>query len=36
MRQPVEKNDHLIDALRYAYESDMDAVWWINWGDEEL
>jgi phage terminase large subunit len=23
MRQPVEKKDHLIDALRYAYEKDM-------------
>lgn len=23
MRQPVEKNDHIIDALRYAYEKDM-------------
>lgn len=23
MRQPIEKNDHLIDALRYAYEKDM-------------
>lgn len=23
MRQPVEKNDHLIDAGRYAYEGDM-------------
>ena len=23
MRQPVDKNDHIIDALRYAYEGDM-------------
>ena len=30
MRQPVEKNDHIIAALRYAYEDDMDATWWIN------
>lgn len=24
IRQPVARNDHLIDALRYAYESEMD------------
>ena len=35
MRQPVEKNDHLISALRYAYENDMEATWWINWGQDE-
>lgn len=24
IRQPVEKNDHIIDAIRYAYERDME------------
>lgn len=24
MRQPLEKNDHIIDGLRYAYEDDME------------
>ena len=27
---PVDKNNHLIDALRYAYEGDMDETWWIS------
>jgi len=28
MRQPVDKNDHIIDALRYAYERDALATWY--------
>ncbi len=27
MRLPLDKNNHLIDALRYAYEADMEAYW---------
>jgi phage terminase large subunit len=27
---PVDKNNHLIDALRYAYESDMEDAWLIS------
>jgi len=30
MRQPVDKNNHLIDATRYAYEDDMDNSWWMS------
>lgn len=30
MRQPVEKNNHIIDALRYAYEGDMEESWLIS------
>lgn len=29
LRRPVDKNNHLIDALRYAYEADMDGTWWF-------
>lgn len=27
--KPVDKNNHLIDALRYAYEGDMDGEQWV-------
>jgi phage terminase large subunit len=27
---PVDKNNHLIDALRYAYEGDMLETWWTS------
>jgi phage terminase large subunit len=27
---PVDSDNHLIDALRYAYESDMNQNWWIS------
>lgn len=27
---PVDKNNHIIDALRYAYEGDMIDTWWMN------
>ena len=27
---PVDKNNHLIDALRYAYEQDMEDAWWTS------
>ena len=27
---PVDQDNHLIDALRYAYEGDMDATWWMS------
>jgi phage terminase large subunit len=30
MPVPVDKNNHLIDALRYAYESDMEDTWLIS------
>jgi phage terminase large subunit len=30
IRQPVEKNDHLIDATRYAYEYDAAGGWYIT------
>jgi phage terminase large subunit len=30
IRQPVEKNNHLIDASRYAYEDDMEASWYMT------
>jgi len=30
MRQPVERNDHIIDAARYAYEGDSLSTWWIT------
>ena len=30
VRQPVDKNDHLIDATRYAYEGDMIEQWLIS------
>jgi len=29
LRQPVDKNNHLIDALRYAHEDDMTATWYF-------
>ena len=29
MRQPLDKNNHIIDALRYAYESEMQDQWLI-------
>jgi phage terminase large subunit len=29
MRQPVDKHNHLIDALRYAYEGDMQDTWYM-------
>ena len=29
IRQPIEKNNHLIDALRYGYEDDMEQAWLI-------
>lgn len=29
IRQPVDKNNHLIDALRYAYEGDAQETWWF-------
>jgi phage terminase large subunit len=31
---PVDQDNHLIDALRYAYESDMSASWVMSRGDE--
>jgi phage terminase large subunit len=31
--KPVDKNNHLIDALRYAYEDDMENVWWMSRGE---
>ena len=30
IRQPVDKNNHIIDALRYAYESDAEESWVIT------
>lgn len=30
MPVPVDKNNHLIDALRYAYEQDMEGAWLIS------
>jgi phage terminase large subunit len=27
---PVDRDNHLIDALRYAYEGDADPTWWIS------
>jgi phage terminase large subunit len=30
LKIPVDKNNHLIDALRYAYEDDMENTWWIS------
>jgi phage terminase large subunit len=30
MPVPLDKNNHLIDALRYAYEGDMDDTWLIS------
>ena len=30
LKIPVDKNNHLIDALRYAYESDMTHTWFIS------
>lgn len=30
MAVPLDKNNHLIDALRYAYESDMEDTWLIS------
>lgn len=30
MPVPVDKNNHLIDALRYAYEADMEDAWLIS------
>jgi len=29
LRRPTDKNNHLIDALRYAYENDMVDTWWF-------
>ena len=31
---PVDANNHLIDALRYAYESDMNATWFMSKGED--
>ncbi len=28
--KPIDKNNHLIDALRYAYEDDMSQTWWMS------
>lgn len=28
--KPIDKNNHLIDALRYAYELDMTQTWWMS------
>jgi phage terminase large subunit len=28
IRQPVDKNNHIIDALRYAYERDAGQTWY--------
>ena len=30
LKVPADKNNHLIDALRYAMESDMSASWWMS------
>ena len=30
MPVPVDKDNHLIDALRYAYESEAESTWWIS------
>lgn len=30
LKIPVDKNNHLIDALRYALESDMSGGWWMS------
>ena len=30
IRQPIDKNDHIIDALRYAYEKDSLASWYFS------
>lgn len=30
LRQPVDRDNHLIDALRYAYERDATAVWYMS------
>ena len=30
IRQPVEKNNHIIDASRYAYEDDMEESWYMT------
>lgn len=30
LRKPVEKNNHLIDAGRYAHEPDMQETWWMS------
>ena len=30
LKIPVDKNNHLIDALRYAYESEMSETWLIS------
>lgn len=27
---PVDRNNHLLDALRYAYESDSESTWWMS------
>ena len=29
LRRPIDKHNHLIDALRYAYEGDMNDSWWF-------
>ena len=28
--KPVDRNNHLIDALRYAYEDEMSGSWWMS------
>jgi phage terminase large subunit len=33
LKIPVDKNNHLIDALRYAYEGEMGSSWWMSRGD---
>ena len=30
LKIPVDKNNHLIDALRYAYEDEMESRWFIS------
>jgi phage terminase large subunit len=31
--KPIDKNNHLLDALRYAYEDDMGDNWWMSRGE---
>lgn len=28
--QPLDRNNHALDALRYAYEQDMSSTWWMS------
>jgi len=30
MKVPVDRNNHLIDGLRYGYESEMEETWWFS------